>query len=42
MTYVSIRYEPMKNIFHITIIAKLWPMKSVISNKGKLEKKYHL
>jgi hypothetical protein len=27
MTSVSIPYEPMKNKFHTTIIAKLWPMK---------------
>jgi hypothetical protein len=30
MTFVSIPYEPMKNKFHMTIIAKLWPMKFVM------------
>jgi hypothetical protein len=43
MKYVFILYEPMKNIFCMIIIAKLWPMKFVISTKRKLEKKnYHL
>jgi hypothetical protein len=30
MTSVFIPYEPMKNGFHMTIIAKLWPMKFVM------------
>ncbi len=39
MMYVSILYKPMKNIFCMIIIAKLWPMKFVISTRGKLKKK---
>jgi hypothetical protein len=39
MMYVSILYKPMKNKFCMTIITKLWPMKFVISTRGKLEKK---
>jgi hypothetical protein len=30
MTFVFISYKPMENIFHMTIIAKLWPMKYVM------------
>ncbi len=32
MKFVSILYEPKKNKLHMTIIAKLWPMKFVMSN----------
>ncbi len=30
MTFVFIIYKPIKNQFHMTIIAKLWPMKFVM------------
>jgi hypothetical protein len=30
MTSMFIPYEPMKNKFYITIIAKLWPIKFVM------------
>jgi len=30
MTFVFIPYKPMENKFHMTIIAKLWPMKYVM------------
>ncbi len=32
MTFMSIIYKPIKNQFHMTIIAKLWPMKFVMYN----------
>lgn len=32
MTSMSIPYKPMKNIFHTTIITKLWSMKFVMYN----------
>jgi len=38
MTFVSISYEPMKNIFHMTIIAKSLPMKFVMWGNKRWEK----
>ncbi len=35
MKFVFIKYKPIKNQFHMTIIVKLWPMKFVMYRKRK-------
>ncbi len=36
---MSISFEPKKNIFHTTIIAKSWPMKFVMWGNKKVRKR---